>query len=197
MEYIVTATNGDEEVLAAVRETEFLVVAKLAGCHFNHFERLVDEALGGLLSERISGWSAEFGSYRLLYLPAARVQFGKLKYVLIMGMGQASGFHGKHLCAFTNFTVGTAALTGVSRITYLESPYRSTEPSISLRGTSAIIRCRVELFGERHRLRNLKEVQFIACHQAARHLQTGLDLPTPRCRACTSPVMHACQGGCK
>lgn len=190
IDFVVTSVVDDDEQLARLREAEFVVVTKLSHAHFDHFARVLDEALGGLLTRAADGWAAQFGTYRLLYLPSLGAEFGSLKYVLLFGLGEAQSFHRHELCALTGFTLNTAARCGATRITYLESPHKATEDHISLAGTTAIMRCRAHLLVEAGQQRLLKTVEYLARPQAKNGLLAGLEAHPPICRPCRNPYLN-------
>jgi hypothetical protein len=167
---------------------------------------VLDEMLGGLLSKVADGWNAEYGTYRLLYLPAHRSEFtselvydvdelperfGKMRYVLLFGLGKPKQFRRKGLCAFTGFTLSTAARCGAHKVTYFESPHRSTEETVSLAGTAAIMRCRAKRLQSMEHLRQLDTIEYLARPQAKPQLLAGLDADHPLCVPCSLPEVHA------
>lgn len=187
IDFAVTSVVDDDELLARLREAEFVVVTKLSHAHFDHFAHAIDTALGGQLTRASDGWDAKFGTYRLLHLPSLGTEFGALKYVLLFGLGEAQSFHRRELCTLTGFTLNTAARCGATRITYLESPHKTTEDHISLAGTTAIMRCRTHLLVEAGQHRSLKTVEYLARPQAKNHLLAGLKAHPPICRPCRNP----------
>jgi hypothetical protein len=187
IKFLVTSVTNDEDQLARLREADFVVVTKLANANFDHFAGVLDGALDGLLSRVADGWTAEFGTYRLLCLRSLRVEFGKLRYVLLFGLGGAQSFKGKKLCAFAGFTMSTAARCEATTITYMESPHKSTENSISLAGTAAIMNCRAQLQKASGQLRKLDTIEYLARPQAKNHLLAGLQVAAPRCVSCSDP----------
>lgn len=195
MDYTVKTVITPEEVVERISETPFLVVTRLAGAHFNRFEQAVDGLLGGLLTKACDGWKCELGSYRLIYLPAFHTEagvplrIGRLQYILLAGLGHPSEFHARKLCGFTGLTLHEAAVAQAEKITFIESPHRSTEEGISLEGTAAIMRCRAEALKSAGHLRCLNEIEFLCSPQARLHLEKGLTVQPPRCRVCTLPTL--------
>jgi hypothetical protein len=151
--------------------------------------RALDQSLNGLLTQAIyeQKFNARLGERFLLDLSELnRPQ----KYILVVGLGEAQSFNGHVACALVRLITEVATRVGAKSVLLPIPPRRLTGEAVSLRGTGAIVRCRLEERALRGELGCLEKFQILCSPQARPYLAEGLALNGARCQSCSDPQLQ-------
>lgn len=168
-------------------QTDILVLSMLSGLAAHDFSWAVDSELNELLKDQVTqrGFSGEMGTYLLVDLKALGRQRDDIRYVLICGVGFSHKFNKKAVCVVFGLGVDMARKLGVKKVTIPIPPFRLTADRLNLKGTAAILRCRLAREAEQHEGMNLlKEVEVFLTPQAKHYFEEGLEVGGELCPGC-------------
>lgn len=157
--------------------------AKLAG----PFQAL-DESMGRVLSDSIftQQFTGKLGQRFLLDISQLG---GPQKYALVVGLGEPQLFTGHTACSLFRLVTEAAEAVGAKTVLLPIPPRRLWTDQVSLRGTGAILRCRLEERAKRGKLSCLEKFEVVCSPQARKYFEEGLSLTGPRCQTCADPQM--------
>lgn len=177
---------------AAATPGELVVITVMAGMQLNPLGRSLDASVDGAITKEMEchSFTGYLGQKLLVDLVEKGYPAASHRYVLIVGLGDFWAFDHRTACALFRLALDSAVELGVERLILPIVPHRSTEQSLNLLGTAAIMRCRIEERWLAHAgLKNLKTVEILCAPQARKHLEEGLAIKGPRCLPCTDPAL--------
>lgn len=163
--------------------TDLLVVTQTSNGRFSHRVQQLDDALEGRLSQeaRRANFSGQLCDQLVVVETGGNVG---AKFVLLLGIGAFAGFSGEVVCQTFEQVLKVASAKGLRSVTLYLPPNRQTAHRINLRGTVAILSCRLSQFLAANPQEEQIKVEFYCTPQSARHVAAGLAVRTARCSAC-------------
>jgi len=185
----ILSTSGTSQSARELR-TDLLLLTAMSHMGLGSFAATLDRSLNGLLSKKIadSGFSGKLGEHLLIDLKNLGHKRQSPSYILLVGLGHPADFSLRTACGLFRLSLDRAAELGVRRLTIPFLTHRLTAERMNLRGTAAVLRCRVqERLSKPHQLGALEEIEILCSPQAKRHVQQGLDIAGPLHSPCSDP----------
>jgi hypothetical protein len=177
----VAGAPGVEEL-----RTDMLLLTRLAGLPLGPGPRAVDEALNGLISQKMKTmrFKGDLGQYILFDLDP-RVHGDRLqRYVLLAGIGSTSKFNARAACQVFGLVLDKALEEGVSRLTIPIARNRMTVGNLNLKGMAHILKEVVDDKRSRVTRPALREIELFCTPQARKFIEEGLSIPSRQNREC-------------
>lgn len=175
------AFEGDWQRIESVK-TDLLVITHLEHMRLGHGPQRFDELLGNRISQAVADahFAGNLGDSLLV-----ETADQKIKRVLIVGLGKPDTFGRPNLCGLFRMIFESARATGATKVSIPIFPGRLTD--LNLKGTAAVLRCKLSLLGSQGALGDLDEVEILCAPQATRHLLSGFSVEQQLCRVCKNP----------
>lgn len=166
-------------------ETDLLVLTAATNANLSRLFSRAGESLGGALAEATA--SSQFtGQISDAPVVVAGGKHSRARFVMLAGIGSFALFRGETVCHLFQRVLEVARAKGAKKITLVIPPNRQTEERINLKGTAAIVACRLGCYLQQHPdFAAALQVEFYCTPQAARFLSQGLAVKAPRCSVCT------------
>ena len=183
--FIITPTMGTASDPGIDRwQTDLLVLTAMSHSHFTEGMRKIDTALSGQLAQALE--QSEFRGHRQdqpVLVPGTPGVSGACHY-LVVGLGQYRYFGGSAVCDLFGTVLDQALKLGAAKVTLPIPPNRQTSRQVNLKGTAAVIACRLDHFAKANPKVKLPLIEFFCTAQAARHLAAGLGIAPSSCQQC-------------
>ena len=165
---IKSADGGVEAI-----RTDMLLLTKIDGMGLGAGPRAVDQMLGGQISTRMKEreFRGRLGENLLLRLDDDSIP---QNHVLVIGLGQASGFDPCALAKVVETAVAKAVARKCTRLSIPVAAHRMTALNLNLRGTAHIIRKVAEAKLAEIEGAGTLEIELVCTSQAKRHIEAGL-----------------------
>ena len=171
-------------------EADLLILTKALDVDLGPGPLAFDEHHDGAISKAIAAndFRGAARSHLDITLP---ISSGKasadLRHIVVIGVGKADRITRRSICDVFADALNLACLLKSSTLLLPIFPQRSSEGTVNLRGTGAILRCLVDEKVRRGALGQLKEIRLLCAPQAKRHLQDGLAVDRTLCGTCRRP----------
>jgi hypothetical protein len=186
----VPVIGNKAKAVAEALACELVVFTEVAAQRLPKLLHWLDESLCGQIQAALKAhdFSGRLGSSVLIPIEHGCLKRTevKVRHVLVVGIGDFKDFHARTLCGLMDVIGRTAYDVDAHTICLSVGPNRLTSGTISLRGTGAIMRCRVATTPY---CAHVAEIRILCSPQAQRFLDEGFDMLPPRCATCVNPTI--------
>ncbi|MBU6451879.1 MAG: hypothetical protein KGS72_08895 [Cyanobacteria bacterium REEB67] len=147
-----------------------------------HHDRAISKAIAA------SDFRGAARAHLAIAIPAVSARASDAsRHIVVIGLGKADRVTRRSVCDVFADALNFACQFKSQSLLLPIFPQRSSEGTINLRGTGAILRCLVDEKVRRGALGQLKEICLLCAPQAKRHLQDGLVVERILCGTCRRP----------
>jgi hypothetical protein len=187
---VIAGINPSHQHGVEYDEADLLILTKALDVDLGPGPLAFDEHHEGAISKAIAAndFRGAARSHLDITLPALPGEGpAQARHIVVIGLGKADHITRRSVCDVFADALNLACRLKSSTLLLPIFPQRSSEGTINLRGTGAILRCLVDEKVRRGALGQLKEIRLLCAPQAKRHLQDGLAVERTLCGTCRRP----------
>lgn len=150
----------------------------------------IDKALAGALTAAMDRehFDGALGAHLLVQVS---VPNERLRYVLLVGMGNPEQGTRPNFCGLYRLAIDTANQLGLTTLGLPIFPGRLTADFMNLKGALAVLQCRAAERANSNPQASLREIKIFCAAQARRHVEEGLQVSHQLCKVCRDPRICA------